>query len=123
MKQATFLYTIRICLTTIFGKKLKTNREKYMGSIKTWLIEVAVKRMGPSAIRGAILGICGWLVAKAGFLATFGIVYDGTTHIISVNLDKLNVALIALIPAVLAAVIKLVNHQGNQIINPPKTTT
>src|SRR5262245_41349917 len=51
-----------------------------MDNLKVWLVEVGVKKMGPSAIRGAILGLFGWLMTKEGLLASFGIVSDATAH-------------------------------------------
>lgn len=93
-----------------------------MESLKNWLIEVVVKKMGPSAIRGAILGLAGFLAAKEGALGAFGIVYDTSAHIITISLDKLNLALVALLPAAGAAVIKLLNHQAVAVLpgNEPK---
>lgn len=87
-----------------------------MGALKDWLVEVGVKKMGPSAIRGAILGLSGWLIAKQGLLATYGVVSDAAAHTTVIYWDKLNVALVALLPAMLAAAIKLANHQASQAI-------
>jgi hypothetical protein len=89
-----------------------------MDSLKSWLFEVGVKKMGPSAIRGAILGIFGWILAKQGALATFGIIADQATHTITIHLDQLNMVLIAGLPAVLAAAIKMFNHQANEVVLP-----
>lgn len=84
--------------------------------LKGWILEVAVKKMGPSAIRGGILGISGWLLTRNNFLEPFGILSDAQAHVTIINWDKLNIALIALLPAVLAAVIKLLNHQGQELL-------
>jgi len=91
-----------------------------MNSIKGWLIDVGIKKMGPSAIRGALLGLGGWVIAKHEMLVPFGISYDAATHIISINLDTANIALVALLPAIGASVIKLLNHHASEIVVPKK---
>lgn len=91
-----------------------------MGTIKEWFIEVAVKKMGPSAIRGAILGLAGWLVTKEGLLTPLGILYDQATHIITINLDMVSLWAIAGLPAIGGAVIKMLNHQGNVVVEKMK---
>jgi len=93
-----------------------------MDKLREWLLEVVVKKGGPSLIRGAILGIFAWLLAKQGALASFGIVADQATHTVTVHLDQLNMALVAGLPAVLAAVIKIFNHQASEIIKPSAPT-
>lgn len=89
-----------------------------MDSLKEWLIEVAVKKMAPSAIRGAILGIFSWVLAKQGALAAFGIVADQASHTITIHLDQLSMFLIAGLPAALAAGIKMVNHHADEVVLP-----
>lgn len=90
--------------------------------IKGWLLEVGLKKLGPSAIRGAVLGLSGWLIAREGLLAPFGIVSDAVTHTTTIYWDRLNLALIASFPALLAAAIKLVNHQAVQALPKPQDT-
>lgn len=96
-----------------------------MDKLKGWLINVAIKKFGPSAIRGAILGLGGWLAAKEGLLSTFGIIYDKATHILTINLDTLSVIGVAALPAIGAGVIKVLNHEGGEavkkVIPPPAT--
>lgn len=87
-----------------------------MDSIKQYFIEVIVKKMAPSFLRGAILGVLGWVLAKQGALVSFGIIADQATHTITIHLDQLNMALVAGLPAALAAVIKLVNHHADAIL-------
>lgn len=86
--------------------------------MRTWLLEVGLKTFGPSAIRGAVLGIGTFIAAKAGMLSAFGVVYDATTHILSVNLDHLQLALVALIPAIGAGLIKVTQKQTTDIVKP-----
>ena len=88
--------------------------------MKEWLLEVGVKTFGPSAIRGAILGISGWLLAKEGALSAFGIVSDAAAHTTIIYWDRLSMALIVGLPAIIAGVIKATQHQATQIITKPK---
>jgi hypothetical protein len=91
-----------------------------MDKLKGWLIDVAIKKFGPSAIRGAILGLGGFLAAKSGLLSSFGIVYDQATHILTINLDAISLLAVAGLPAVGAGVIKVLNHQADEAV---KTVT
>ena len=94
-----------------------------MDKIKLWISEVLIKKIAPSALRGAIMALTTFLVAHAGLLGNWGVVYDATTRTITLNLDKLSIALIIGLPAIIAAVIKLVNHTGNQIVLPKAPTS
>lgn len=86
--------------------------------MKTWLLEVGLKTFGPSAIRGAVLGIGTFIAAKAGMLSAFGVMYDSATHILTVNLDHLQLALVALIPAIGAGLIKATQTTATKAIQP-----
>lgn len=88
--------------------------------MKTWLLEVAIKRMGPSAVRGIVLAIGGFFVAKAGVLSGYGINYDETTRTISVNLAHLESVLTVLVASGgLAGIIKGLNYHANQMVKKP----
>jgi hypothetical protein len=97
-----------------------------MDKLKEWIIEVAVKKMWPSAIRGAILGIVGWMVVRNDILAPFGITSDAIQHTTTIYWDKLQTALIVGLPAAVAAIIKLLNHHADslftQTVKPESTT-
>lgn len=82
--------------------------------MKEWLMEVGLKTMGPSAIRGGILGIVAWLIAKQGLLTSYGVSTVG--HITTVDWDKASIALIAGLPALIAAVIKMFNYHGQKTL-------
>lgn len=94
-----------------------------MDKLKGWLVDVLLKKFGPSAIRGAILGLGGFLAAKEGVLSAFGIVYDKTSHILAINLDTLSLLGVAAIPALGAGLIKIINHEGNAIVKTVVTPT
>lgn len=44
-----------------------------MESLKTYLIEVGLKRLGPSFVKGAIAALVGFLAAHQGILETWGV--------------------------------------------------
>jgi hypothetical protein len=88
-----------------------------MNAFQTWLTEVVISKGGPSAIRGAIVGISGWLILKSSILANYGVVSDATAHTTTISWDKLNAALILLLPGILAAITKILS-QHVQVVNP-----
>lgn len=82
--------------------------------MKDWLVDVGLKTMGPSAIRGAILGAAGWLAARNGLLDPFGIhTANGITTIVWA---KVSIGAIAGLPALGAAVIKMLNKHGQDAV-------
>lgn len=86
-----------------------------MSKVKLWISEVLIKKMGPSAVRGAILALTTFLIAHQNMLGNWGVIYDSAHQTITLNLDKLSIALVLGLPAVIAAIIKLANHQTNQL--------
>ncbi len=90
-----------------------------MAKLYTWLLEVGLKTFGPSAIRGAILGISGWILVRNDLLEPFGILSDPQAHTTIIDWDKLNTGLIVLLPAVLAGLIKVANRGTKNILLPP----
>lgn len=87
-----------------------------MSSLQTWIVEVLIKKLGPSAIRGGILGIMGWIMTRNGMLAQFGVVSDMATHTTTIHWDTLSTWLIAGLPAITAAGIKLFQHHTGAVI-------
>lgn len=62
-----------------------------MDKLKTWLIEVAVKKMGPSMVRAALGALVAGLIAHAEVLAKIGVVYDAATNTILIHLTTAGV--------------------------------
>jgi hypothetical protein len=89
-----------------------------MDKVKLWVSEVLIKKLGPSAIRGAILALTTLLVAHANMLGSYGVIYDASAGTITLNLGKLSLAIILGLPALIAAILKLVSHQGSQLSIP-----
>lgn len=46
-----------------------------MDSIKTWLVEVILKKVIPSAVKGALAWVVGYLITHAEMLKAMGVVY------------------------------------------------
>lgn len=100
-----------------------------MSKVKGWLIDIAIKKFGPSAIRGAVLGIAGFFAARHEILEPLGIMFDAATNILTVDFNKVSVWAIAALPAIGAGVIKVLNHEGNVVakkvlpVNKPESNT
>jgi hypothetical protein len=84
--------------------------------MKDWLIKLGLDEAGPSAIRGAILGAFGYLVAHGSLLAKYGVISDPTTQTTVIHWQQLGPALTLLLPAVVAAVIKLFQVHGTTVV-------
>lgn len=98
-----------------------------MDKLKGWLINVVIKKFGPSAVRGAILGLTGFLAARHELLAPLGIVYTQTTNILTIDFNIMSIWAVAALPAIGAGIIKILNHQSNEAVksmiqpkNPPE---
>lgn len=81
-----------------------------MDSLKVWLIEVGLKKMGPSLIRAAIAGGLGLIAAHANVLANFGIVYDKVAGTITLHLDTLDVWLMTVGLGTITALLTAAQH-------------
>lgn len=84
--------------------------------MKGWIIEAAIKRFGPSAIRGGVLALVGLLAAYQGVLQTFGVFYDEAAKTITIHLGTLESALIVLAISSTAGLIKVLNHEGTKVL-------
>ena len=67
-----------------------------MDKLKGWLVEVAIKKMGPSAIRAILAAGLGFIAAHAGWLEGLGVVYDKATNDLVIHLTKTTEWLVAL---------------------------
>lgn len=83
-------------------------------SMKEYLFDVGLKTLAPSAIRGAVLGVAGWLMAKNNLLTPFGI--TTMNHVTTIDWNQVSIASIAAVPGLMAAIIKLANHHAAQIL-------
>lgn len=60
-----------------------------MEKLKTYCVEVVLRKLGPSAIRAAIAGFIALLAAHQNMLTQFGIVYDDALKTVTLHLDSL----------------------------------
>jgi hypothetical protein len=88
-----------------------------MSDTKTWFIEVFVKKLGPSFLRAAIASVAMFMAAHAGLLTSLGIVYDSTTHAITLNLDTLSNWVIVMGPGAITALLALIQHHTVAAVN------
>ena len=79
-------------------------------NLKVWLLEVGLKKLGPSAIRGAVLGLASWFIAKEGLLSSYGIVSDAVAKTTTIHWAQVSDALIVGLPALIAIILKLTSH-------------
>ena len=79
-----------------------------MDALKTWLVEVALKKVGPTATAAGISALFGLLAAHQGLLETWGITFgtwplqwatQPSGHVIVIELDTISTGLIALLVA------------------------
>lgn len=61
-----------------------------MDSLKTWLVEVALKKMGPAFVKGALASLFVYLGAHQGLLNSLGITWDSSGHVLQVDMDMLS---------------------------------
>lgn len=90
-------------------------------SLKTWVIEVAFKKLGPTAAAAGISALFGLLAAHQGLLETWGITFgtwplswasgqQPSGHIILIELDTISTAAIALLAAGVSALLAAAAH-------------
>lgn len=84
--------------------------------LKVWFLQVAVKQLGPSAIRAAVLGVASWFIAKEGLLASYGIVSDAAAKTTTIHWTQVSDALIVGLPALIAVIIKLTQHTTTAVV-------
>jgi hypothetical protein len=85
-------------------------------TLKTWIIEIAVKKLGPSAIRAMVLGAASWFIARENLLSAYGIVSDAAAHTTTIHWDQVSSALIVGLPAVIAVIVRLTQHTTAAVV-------
>jgi hypothetical protein len=93
-----------------------------MNNFKEWIIEVAIKKMGPSLIKGAIAAGLGIMAAHQGLLNSLGITWDGAGHCISIDLDTLGAwALVACSGSIMALFTGIQHHTAAAVTGAPQS--
>ncbi len=82
--------------------------------MKDWLVKLGLHVAAPSAVRGAILGAVGVMALKNGWVP--GVTTNAATHVTTIAWSKISDWAIAGLPALTAAVIKLLNYHAVKLI-------
>jgi len=95
-----------------------------MDNLKIWLIEVALKKLGPSIIKTGLATLLGLLAAHQGMLSSLGITYDKTAGLITLNLGMLQTWLLAGGMGLVTALLTVVQHHTEAAVTgAPQTGT
>lgn len=82
--------------------------------MKDFLVRLGLHVAAPSAVRGAILGIVGFMALKNGWVP--GVTTNAATHVTTIAWSKVSDWAIAGLPALTAAVLKLLSYHGSNLI-------
>jgi len=78
--------------------------------LKIYLIEVVIKKYGPSFIKGAIGAICTYILAHAGITDAIGLSYDPSDNTITLEISKFTAWAIAGGSGLLMAILTALQH-------------
>lgn len=87
-----------------------------MDSFKTWIVEVAWKKMGPSLIKGAIAAGLGVMATHQGILNSLGITWDAAGHVIQIDLDMFSTWAIMGGSGVIMALFTAIQHHSVAVV-------
>lgn len=87
-----------------------------MENFRTWLVEVAWKKMGPSLIKGAVAAGIGIMATHQGILNSLGITWDSSGHVIQLDTDILSNWMLAGGAGAIMALLSLISHHGTAVV-------
>ena len=87
-----------------------------MEAIKLWIINVGIKKLGPSFIRAALAWVIALVAAHQGILATFGIIYDKAANTLTLHLGTLEGWLLGAGLGVITAALAAAQHHTEAVI-------
>lgn len=98
-----------------------------MDSIKTWLVEVGLRKLGPTAMASAISALFALLAAHQGLLEQWGITYGiwplswasgqvPSGHVILIELDTISTSALTLIAALATAAMAAAQHHATAVV-------
>lgn len=90
-----------------------------MDKIKSWLLEVALKKMAPSAVRAILAVGLGFIAAHSGILEKIGVVYDKAANDLILHLTTTTEFLVALGVGSATALLSAGQHHVEEAIKPP----
>lgn len=94
-----------------------------MSALKSYLLEVGLKKLVPAFIKGALAASLAFLAAHANQLQTWGITSGTwpliwapgqapTGHVILIELDTLSASAIVLLPGLAISILALIQHHA-----------
>lgn len=87
-----------------------------MDALKSWLMEVGLKKLGPAFIKGAFAWLFVYLGAHQGLLSSFGITYTPADHNLDIDLDTLSVWAVTVGSGSLMAFFSAAQHHAGAAI-------
>lgn len=87
-----------------------------MENLKIWVVEVFVKKMGPSLIKGALAALVGYVAAHHGLLASFGLTYDPTQNTLNLDLDTFGKYLLIIGTGGITALFTALQHHTEAVV-------
>lgn len=87
-----------------------------MDSLKEWVIQVGIKKMGPSLVKGAIAALVGLMMAHQGILDALGVSYDKAGNTIDINLTTLSIWVVSLMTGGMTAIFTAIQHHTEAAI-------
>lgn len=92
-------------------------------NLKIYLIEVGIKKIVPSLIKGGLAALVGLLAAHNGLLSSLGVTYDTTGQVISFNLSAFShwLEVIALSGTLTGTLTALFHHTGAAVTGTPQS--
>ena len=87
-----------------------------MDSLKTYLVEVGVKKILPSLIKTGLMALLAYMAAHQNLLSSLGITYGAQDHTIDIDLDVMSTWLLIAVPAGITAIMTAMQHHGTAVI-------
>ncbi len=75
--------------------------------MKDWLIQTALKKFGPSALRAGVVALLTALTAYSGVLEKWGVIVDKVARTITIHFDTLEVVVLGLVMAAIGGIVKV----------------
>ncbi len=84
--------------------------------MKDWLIQVVVKKFGPSALRAGVVALLTAITAYSGVLEQWGVIVDKVARTITIHFDTMEVVVLGLVMAMLGGTVKVAQATGKEML-------
>lgn len=93
-----------------------------LDKLKIYLVEVVLKKYGPSFIKGALGAVCLYISAHTGIMEAIGIGYDPSDNTITLEISKFSAWLLAGgTGVIMAAFTAIQHHAGAAVAGKPQS--